>query len=81
MKLKDLLKIVSESQFIEFNYKDNEGYITGFDIPLYRHGESNVDTILELLDFEVEEMYSNVECYNHEVEYDYIVVVLNKEDK
>lgn len=90
MKLKDLLNVLIDGQYIELNYRDKEGYITAYDIPLYRHsddiplyrhseGDINI-TIYPFLDREIEEVYSNVETFAYEVEYDYLSVVLKREE-
>lgn len=81
MKLKDLLNVLIDGQYVELNYRDKEGYITAYDIPLYRHGERDINiTIYPFLDREIEEVYSNVETFAYEVEYDYLSVLLKREE-
>lgn len=82
MKVKDLLNVLIDGQYVELNYRDKEGYITAYDIPLYRHGESDTNiTIYPFLDREIEEVYSNVETFAYEVEYDYLSVLLKREER
>ena len=82
MKVKDLLKLLIDGQYVEFNYIDEEGYITGYDVPMYRHNESEgySPTIYTFLDRAIVEIYSNVEINGYEVELDYLAVVLKREE-
>ena len=73
MKVKDLLNVLIDGQYVELNYRDKDGYIKPYEIPLYIHGKRDINiTIYPFLDREIEEVYS--------VEYDYLSVVLKREE-
>lgn len=82
MKVRDLLKVLIDGQYIEFSYTDDGGYITAYDMPIYRWNEEIDETIKPFLDKEIEQVYSDVEIdWWDEVDYDYMVVVLKEELK
>lgn len=83
MKVKDLLKILIDGQYIEFAYRDDSGYNTSYDIPLYRWGEKYDVQIKQFLDREIEQIYSDFELddWVGGSDYDYMVVVLKEEKK
>lgn len=85
MKVRDLLKIVFDNQYIEFNYIDEDGDFTAYDRPIYVYKErENIESkdyeYSDLLDKEVITIYSETVIDFGDVLYDYLVVVL-KEDK
>lgn len=53
MKVRDLLKIVFDNQYIEFNYIDEDGDFTAYDRPIYVYKES--ENIEELFSFKAGE--------------------------
>lgn len=82
MKVKELLSILKDGQYVEFNYIDDDGYITAYDIPMYIHYESEgySPTIYTFLDREIVEIFSNIEMDGYDAGLDYLVVVLKRED-
>lgn len=80
MKVRDLLKLLIDGQYIEFGYRDESGHITSYDMPIYRWNEKIDETIKPFLDKEIEQVYSDVEIdWWDEFNYDYLVFVLKGE--
>lgn len=83
MKVKDLLTLLPDGQYVEFNYIDDDGYITGYSIPMYKHVDKHLTDINvhPFLDSEIEEIHSNIEMDGYDAGVDYLVVVLKREEK
>lgn len=85
MKVRDLLKIVFDNQYIEFNYIDEDGNLIAYDKPIYVYKErENIESkdyeYSDLLDKEIITIYSETVIDFGDIPYDYLGVVL-KEDK
>lgn len=79
MKVRDLLKLLIDGQYIEFNYRDDRGYITAYDMELYRWDkDSNIENY-PFLDREIEQVYSDCVEEYYDLTYDYLAVVFKGE--